>query len=129
MSLKRRPTTSDQPNREELFNMAVNAAKAGQRQPARMMFMKVLEQDARNIRAMLWMAKLSASDADKIKWLKRVLEIKPNNATAQEELAKLEHGSQARRNQMLLRSGVIAYVVVLMLVSALVLLTTLAQYS
>ena len=47
---------SAQPNREQLLQMAVTTAKAGNRDGARVMLRQVLSEDRRNERAMLWMA-------------------------------------------------------------------------
>lgn len=126
--VNRKKPSADQPNREVLFDMAVDAAKKGNRRGARLMFGQLLQEDPRNIRAMMWMAKLSSQPEERIKWLKRVLEIKPNYAQAQEELEKIAHATQARRNSQLLRFGTIGYVVGLALLSALWIISTALQY-
>jgi len=124
----RKKPSPDQPNREVLFDMAVDAAKKGNRSGARLMFGQILQEDPRNIRAMMWMAKLSSKPEERVKWLKRVLEIKPNYAQAQEELEKIAHTAQARRNSQLLRFGTIGYVVGLALLSALWVISAALQY-
>lgn len=126
--VNRKKPSADQPNREVLFDMAVDAAKKGNRSGARLMLGQILQQDPRNIRAMMWMAKLSSKPEERVKWLKHVLEIKPNYAQAQEELEKMAHATQARRNSQLLRFGTIGYVVGLALLSALWIISTALQY-
>jgi len=124
----RKKPASDQPNREVMFDMAVDAAKKGNRSGARLMFNQVLQEDSRNIRAMMWMAKLSAKPEERVKWLKRVLEIKPNYVQAQQELDKIAHSAQANRNQALLRFGTIGYAIGLALLSALWVIFAALQY-
>ena len=45
---------NQQPNREQLLQMAINSAKSGNRDGARMMLRQVLSEDKRNERAMMW---------------------------------------------------------------------------
>lgn len=111
------------PNREELYRMALNAAKSGQRKPAKVMLQQLLSQDEKHIRAMMLMAKISGKK-ERVKWLKRVLEINPDYDDAIEQLDKLDHGDAAKRNQQLLKFGlgtgaaVILVVAFLMIISA-----------
>ncbi|MCS6837022.1 MAG: hypothetical protein NZ750_13520 [Anaerolineae bacterium] len=126
--VNRKKPSADQPNREVLFDMAVDTAKKGNRSGARLMFGQILQEDPRNIRAMMWMAKLSSKPEERVKWLKRVLEIKPNYAQARQELEKIAHTTQAQRNSQLLRFGTIGYAVGLALISALWILSTALQY-
>ena len=103
---------SNQPNRDELFNMAETAAKRGQKEPARMMFRRVLEQDKRNERALMWMARLSKTKKERRQWLERVLSVNPDNSLAQTQLNKMTYQSEARENRALLVYGTIAAVLV-----------------
>ena len=50
---------SQAPNREELLQLAICRAKAGNNKPARLMFEQVLKQDKNNERAMMWLAKIA----------------------------------------------------------------------
>jgi Tfp pilus assembly protein PilF len=111
------------PNREELYNMAVNAAKQGQRQGAKVMFGQIVEQDKENYRAMMWLAQLSTTEKERRLWLNRVLDLKPNFAPAQEALDKLNQGNTAKRNKQWLRFGTIGYMVVLIAVCAIYILS------
>lgn len=107
------------PNREELLKMAIRTAQAGNKAAAKVMFRRVLAEDKRNERAMMWMAKLADSKSDRAQWLNRVLAVNPNNVTAQETLRKMQYKHSARENRTLLIFGVIAGV---LLVLALVIL-------
>jgi thioredoxin-like negative regulator of GroEL len=104
-----------QPNREELLQMGIRAAKSGNNDGARLFFEQVLNQDKRNERAMMWMAKLSASNrAERKKWLERVLEVNPDNDGARDALKKIAYRRSASENRTLLMFGVVAGVLVVL---------------
>ena len=111
------------PNKEELYKLGVQAVKNGQKQPARMMFQQVLQQDSRDTRAMLWMAKLAQTPDDRTQWLERVLKVNPKNETALKALHKLETRDEATRNKLYLRIGVGAYIGLVMLASVIIMVT------
>ncbi len=118
--------TTDSPNREELFNLAVQAAKSGNRQGAKMMFMQILRDDRKNERVMMWMAKIATGKNERIQWLTRVLKVNPANETALAALAKMKHSDTANRNRMLLRVGSAAYVIALLVMASFIIFGTLA---
>ena len=104
-----------QPNREELLQMGIRAAKSGNSDGARLFFEQVLNQDKRNERAMMWMAKLSSSNrAERKKWLERVLEINPDNDGARDALKKIAYRRSASENRTLLMFGVVAGVLIVL---------------
>ena len=111
------------PNKDELYKLGVQAAKNGQRQPAKMMFQQVLQQDQRETRAMMWMAKLAETPEERAQWLERVLKVNPKNETARKALGKLETRDEATRNKLYLRIGVGAYIGVVMLISVIIMIT------
>ena len=111
------------PNKDELYKLGVQAAKNGQRQPAKMMFQQVLQQDQRETRAMMWMAKLAETPEERAQWLERVLKVNPKNETARKALGKLETRDEAARNKLYLRIGVGAYIGVVMLISVIIMIT------
>ncbi len=104
--------SDNQPNKEDMLRLGMQAARNGQRQPARMMFGQVLEQDPDNVRALLWMAKLAEPD-DRAHWLERVLDADPENETALRVLGRMEQSENASRNKVLLQAAVGAYVLLL----------------
>jgi cytochrome c-type biogenesis protein CcmH/NrfG len=121
--MAKRPASPDNtPNIEELFNMAVEAAKQGQRKGARVMFRQILEKDKRNVRAMMYMAKLAATDQERIAWLEKMLEVKPGYEPAEAMLSKLRLDKAASRNRRMFRLGIGAYVVAVVLVAALIMI-------
>jgi Tfp pilus assembly protein PilF len=105
---------SKAPNREELLQLAITAAKAGNNRPARLMFEQVLKQDKNNERAMMWMAKISDSKNERREWLQRVLSINPNNETARDALKKMAYRRSASDNRVLLTFGVLAGVLIVL---------------
>lgn len=111
------------PNREELYRMALNAAKNKQRKPAKVMLQQLLSQDEKHIRGMMLMARISGK-SERRKWLKRVLDVDPDYDDAIDQLEKMEHGDSAKRNQQMLKyglgigAGVILLLGFLMIISA-----------
>ena len=120
---KRPAAPSNSPNLEELFNMGVDAAKKGQRQGARVIFRQILESDKRNIRAMMYLAKLAPSDKERMGWINRILEIRPGYEPAEELLNKITYGKAAGRNRVLFRVGIGVYMAVIILVAALMMIS------
>ena len=105
-----------QPNREEMLRLAIGAAKAGNKDGARVMFRQVLSEDKRNERAMMWMAKLAESRAERKEWLGRVLVVNPDNDSAKDALRQMKYKSSAKENRTLLIFGTVAGILVVLLV-------------
>ena len=113
------------PNREELYRMAVNAAKQGQRKPARVMLQQLLSQDPKNTRAMILMAKLSGTSERK-KWLNEVLDVNPSHDEAIALLDKIDHSAAAKRNLMFYRYGLGGGAVAILLIALLMIISAVA---
>lgn len=107
-------STSQAPNREELLQMAIRAAQAGNTTAARVMFRKVLSEDKTNERAMMWMAKLADTKTERKQWLSRALTVNPNNEVARETLKRMNYKRSARENRTLLIFGVVAGVLIVL---------------
>lgn len=101
-------TKSNQPNREELLQLAETSAKQGNKDGARLLFRQVLNQDKRNERAMLWMARIAKSRKERKQWLQRVVNINPENEAAREQLEKMNYKQAAKENRTLLVFGTVA---------------------
>lgn len=114
MSPVDRRNATNTPNREELLQLAIRAAKNGNRESARVMFRQVLDEDKRNERAMMWMAKLAGSKNERRQWLNRVLLINPNQYAAKNALRKMQYSSSARDNRVLIIFGVVAGVLIIL---------------
>jgi len=104
-----------QPNREELLQMGIRAAKDGNNDGARIFFEQVLSQDKRNERATMWMAKIAGDNkAERKKWLERTLEINPDNAQARDALKKMAYVRSASENRTLLMFGMVVGVLIVL---------------
>lgn len=103
-----------QPNREELLQLGIRAAKAGNTDAARITFQQILDQDKRNERAMMWMAKIAPNKAERKKWLTRALTVNPDNEAARKQLHKMKHTEAAKQNRVLLIFGVVAGVMIVL---------------
>lgn len=69
---------------------AVDLIKSGQRAEAREILVEILQANPDSEEVWLWMTKTGISNQQKVKCLKRVLEINPDNDKAEELLKKLE---------------------------------------
>ncbi|MBC7811325.1 MAG: hypothetical protein H7175_09265 [Burkholderiales bacterium] len=113
-----------QPNREELLKLGIRSAKAGNSEPARMMFRRVLAEDSRNERALMWMANLAETRTERIQWLNQVLEINPDNTTAKDTLRKMAYKKSQKQNRVLLVFGVVVVVLFVLGIAVVVLVLT-----
>ena len=107
--------SAGQPNREELLEMAIRAAKNNQSDGARVMLRQVLNQDKRNERALMWMAKLARSEKEQRHWLKQVLAVNPDNDIALRKLEDMDYSKSATMNRTLLMVGLSIGAVILVL--------------
>jgi lipopolysaccharide biosynthesis regulator YciM len=104
-------------NADVMLNLVADAVQKKQMEPARMMLQQILQQDPRNIRAMMWMAKIASSNQERNEWLQRILKIEPRNRMALQALKKAANANLIQRNRWLLRAGVAAYVVIVTIIS------------
>jgi hypothetical protein len=114
-------------NREELFNLAVETVNQGNKQSARVMFRKILGEDKRNTRAMLWLAKIAATEKERSMWLNKILDVNPNHEGALAIMNKMKRKGEVERNQLLFRIGVGAYGAGLLLVSIFMIVSSAAS--
>jgi hypothetical protein len=108
------------PNREDLLQLAIAAARRGDKDSARMMFNQILTDDKNNERA--WMAKLADNRDEMVVWLNRALAVNPNNQVAKDALAKMKTKSSARDNRVLVLFGMVAGVLFILLLIVLIVL-------
>lgn len=113
-----------QPNREELLQMAIRTARSGNKDGARMMFRQVLSEDKRNERAMIWMAQIAESKAERKQWLERALNVNPDNDQVKAALKKIAYKRSARENRTLLIFGVVAGVLIVIMLIVLIAVMT-----
>lgn len=117
-------TKTNQPNREELLQLAETSAKQGNKDGARLLFRQVLSQDKRNERAIMWMARLAKNKKERKQWLQRALNLNPDNEIARQQLEKINYRQAAKENRTLLIFGTLA--AVLIIVAVLVVIVVLA---
>lgn len=118
-----RTSKANQPNREELLQLAIRTAKSGNKEGARVMLRQVLSEDRYNERAMMWMAKIASTKSERRQWLERALEVNPNNDQAKAALKKMVYKTSARENRTLLIYGMVAGVLIVLLVVAFIALS------
>lgn len=73
-----------------LLKEGIQAIKAGRREEAKTLLLRVIELDEENERAWLWLSGAVETDEDRRICLENVLQINPNNELAQKGLARLK---------------------------------------
>ena len=114
---------NNQTSNEDLLQLAVKAAKEGQKEGARVMFRQLHTRDKRNETAIMWLAKLATSQEERVSWLTKALELNPTNEVAKKALEKLDYAEKSNQNKILLLFGSVA---VLMIITVLVVVIILA---
>lgn len=113
--MSKRTEKSQQPNREQLLQMAITTAKAGNKDGARVMLRQILSEDRRNERAMLWMAYVARTSKERRQWLERVIDLNPDNDQAKSQLKRMNYQVSAQQNRVLLIFGVVVGVLFVLL--------------
>ena len=111
-----RPGEPETLNREELLQMAIKTARSGNKQSARVMFTRVLGDDPRNERALLWMAQLAKTKVDKRRYLLKTLKVNGSNKTARQELQRMSRTEKARTNRTLIYGALFVAAIMIVLV-------------
>lgn len=115
-------------NREERIQLGIHTAKELKNRPgARVIFESVLAEDPRNERALMWMAYLSQSKAERQQYLRKVLKVNPRNQRAKQQLEKMATKRQARTNRTLIYGALIIAVAVMVVVAVALVLILVAQ--
>ncbi|WP_119072483.1 PD40 domain-containing protein [Aggregatilinea lenta] len=82
---------------QSLLREAIQAAQHGNPTAARLMLEQVIGIEPENELAWIWLATVAETNAQRKTYLTRVLEINPNNARAQQALAKLQSSASTPR--------------------------------
>jgi WD40 repeat protein len=119
-------------NVQDRLREGVEAARRGDKLTARRLLQQVLIQDRNNEAALMWMASVMDTVAERRAYLERALQINPNNDRAREALNRLggaspsatpSFGSTPRRaggtNNYLIAAGVVVVLMVLIIVVSL----------
>jgi tetratricopeptide (TPR) repeat protein len=86
---------NDEPNVQSWLRDGIAAAKAGDKEQARELLMRVIEQDERNEQGWLWLSGVVDSDEDRLVCLENVLTLNPDNVRARAGIGLLrERGVQ-----------------------------------
>lgn len=102
------------PNLEQLMQLGIQTARQGNKQNARMIFQQVLDHDKQNERAWLWMASVAELPVDRLRYLKTVLQINPNNQVALRQINQMERKQESHNSRVMFYGGIgLALVLVL----------------
>jgi hypothetical protein len=83
-------------NNNDLLQESIALIKNGQKQRARVLLQKIIQQEPQNEKAWLWLSATVDKNEQKIYCLKKVLEINPNNQSAINGIKKLsEQGDKS----------------------------------
>ncbi len=121
---------SDSKQIKQLLRQGVTAAKAGDKEKARKLFEKVIEQDKNNEKAWLYMARVVESEEQQRVCLGNVLYLNPDNEKARRLLSRLETGKKGGKrgggdvNKRLLIGGGIGAAALLLVLLLVVVATT-----
>ncbi len=113
-----------QTSNEDLLQLAIKAAKDGQKEGARVMFRQIHSRDKRNETAIMWLAKIATSEKERISWLTKALELNPTNDAAKKALAKMNYRDQANQNKTLLLFGGIAAFMIITVIVVVIIIST-----
>jgi hypothetical protein len=124
MTLGRRDVDSS-PNLEHLLQLAVRTWQEGNLASARVMVEQVLENDKRNERAWLLMAKMANNEVDRRRFLETVIEINPRNAQARQLLGQLDSAlkgteSNSMRIGIILLVGIVVILIAVIIVAIMI---------
>jgi CRISPR/Cas system-associated protein endoribonuclease Cas2 len=109
------------PDIPELTRLAIKAAKEGNKEGARVMFRQIVEKDRYNEQAMIWLARIAKNNQEREQWLRRVIEINPDNTSAQKALEKIAEDREEGYDRMVIIYGFAVILMLILLVVALVL--------
>lgn len=118
--------SSNPVNSDVMLNLVADAVQKKQMEPARMMLQQILQRNPRDVRAMMWMAKIASTNEERHEWLQRILKVEPKNRIALQALKKTANANLAQRNRWLLRVGVVAYIVLVMIISIVYIIASLS---
>lgn len=105
---------SERTSNEDILQLAISAAKRNEKDNARVMLMQIYQRDKRNESAMIWLAKIARNSRERVMWLERIVELNPDNVSAQNALEKLKYKEAASENRTLVLFGGVAAVMILL---------------
>jgi hypothetical protein len=123
--MSNRPRESGSPNLEQLLQMGIRTAREeNNKEGARLLFERVLEQNPDEERAWIWMAWAADNDVDRRRYLETAVRINPNSK-ARKMLTDMESMKSSGENRTLVRGliilGIIGALVIVVMIVALIL--------
>lgn len=115
---------NNQPSNEELLQLAIKAAKEGQKEGARVMFRQLHARDKRNETAIMWLAKLATTQKERVAWLQKALEVNPTNEVAKKALEKLDYVEKSNQNKILILFGGVAAFMIITVLAVVIIIAT-----
>lgn len=115
---------NNQTSNEDLLQLAIKAAKEGQKEGARVMFRQLHARDKRNETAIMWLAKLATSQEERVSWLRKALDLNPTNEVAKKALEKLDYVEKSNQNKILILFGGIAVFMIITVIVVIVIIAT-----
>lgn len=112
----------DEPNLEQLMQLGIQSARNGNTENARVILQQVLDADAQNERAWLWMAAVAETPTDRVRYLNTVLRLNPSHPTALRELKQLQDKQESSVGQAFRYGFVLLALIVVLIVLAVVVL-------
>jgi Tfp pilus assembly protein PilF len=104
------------PNPDDLIGVGIQAAKAGNKETARVIFQQILDHDKKHERTLLWMASVVETPTERRRYLRAVLKVNPRNKTARKYLEQLEEASSLMDREVVKYGLIAAGAAVLLLV-------------
>ncbi len=115
----RRDANGDETPIGDLLEMGARAAKAGNKEVARAIYLQVLERDRRNERALLALAMLAENTRQRKHYLQVLLKYNPEHVRARQYLERLEKAEQERA---FIEDKLVSYGLIVAIVGAIILL-------
>lgn len=97
------------PNLENLLQMARTAVREGNKEGAKMLLQQVLEADKKNDRAWLLMAQAARNSNERQQYLETALKYNPHNEVARKALNKMTAKSSNRDQRLIVMGAVFLF--------------------
>lgn len=122
--MSNQPSAGNAPNLEQLVQLGIRTARQGNKQGARVIFERVLEQNQDEERAWIWLAWAADNEVDRKRYLETAIRINPRSK-ARQLLADMENKQSSGESRTLVRGlvilGILIALTVLVIITALIL--------
>jgi hypothetical protein len=118
------PGAGNAPNLEQLVQLGIRTARQGNKQGAKVIFERVLEQNQDEERAWIWLAWAADNEVDRRRYLETAIKINPRSK-ARQLLADMENKQSTGESRTLVRGlvilGILTALTILVIITALIL--------